>query len=177
MTSPRANLLLVGNDSNLRGLLIHFLALEGYKFFDADTKPATLSLAAEIMPDVIIVDESLSDCEGLAVCQAIKSGETTRSLPVVFMTGSGQTDLRKQASDFGVEEYLTKPPEAVELRARVRNLLRIQSLKDRLLQANREMEEEAKKLAPKRGRKTRVETPAEVEETKEPARVPALRFL
>lgn len=86
------------------------------------------------LPDLILLDIDLPQMDGFEVCRRLKEHPTTRNLPIIFLTGTTSTDSKVRGLDLGAVDYVTKPFDDVELRARVRAALRTKRLQDMLEQ-------------------------------------------
>ena len=85
-------------------------------------------------PDLILLDVELPDLDGFEVCRRMKEHPATRDVPIIFLTGTTSTDSKVRGLDLGAVDYVTKPFDQVELRARVRAALRTKRLQDILEQ-------------------------------------------
>jgi diguanylate cyclase (GGDEF)-like protein len=85
-------------------------------------------------PDLILLDVDLPDLDGFEVCRQLKEHPATRDVPIIFLTGTTSTDSKVKGLDLGAVDYVTKPFDQVELRARVRAALRTKRLQDMLEQ-------------------------------------------
>jgi two-component system cell cycle response regulator len=100
----------------------------------ADSGVAGLAAAKQESPDLILLDMDLGDMNGLDVCRILKNDPVTNPIPVIFLSGSGAPDDKVRGLDLGAVDYVTKPFDAFELRARVRAALRTKRLQDLLSQ-------------------------------------------
>lgn len=79
-------------------------------------------------PDLILLDVGLPDMTGFSVFERLRDDPFAREIPTIFLTGSDQSKEKIRAFKMGAVDYVTKPFDAGELRARVRSALRIQAL-------------------------------------------------
>lgn len=93
---------------------------------------SALGVVAERPPDMILLDVQMPALDGFEVCRRLKAEPSTRLIPVVMLTALNQVADRVLALEAGADDFLAKPVEAVELRARVTSLLRLKALYDRL---------------------------------------------
>jgi DNA-binding response OmpR family regulator len=113
-------LLLVEDDSRIRLVLRLALTDRGYQVDEAATGTAGLRAVADTRPDVVLLDVSLPDLDGLEVCRRIRQ---TSQVPVIMVTArASQQDITAGLAA-GADDYVTKPVTAQVLAARVEALL------------------------------------------------------
>lgn len=88
---------------------------------------------AEGTPDLVILDIGLPDGDGMALCSELRSDETTRGVPVIFLSSRNAVDTKVTAFGLGADDFVDKPFNAAELRARVAARLRRSFEKDQAL--------------------------------------------
>ncbi len=81
-------------------------------------------------PDLILLDVGLPNLDGFQVCRKLKEHPSTRNIPIIFLTGDTTMEAKIRGLDMGAVDYVTKPFEQAELRARVRAGLRTKRLQD-----------------------------------------------
>jgi two-component system cell cycle response regulator len=108
------------------------LAHEGHEIVCADGAKEGLALAGRDAPDLILLDVDMPEMDGFEVCRLLKEDTATCSIPVIFLSGSSSIDDRVKGLDQGAVDFVTKPFDAFELRARVRAALRTKHLQDLL---------------------------------------------
>ena len=118
----RMRLLVVDDDRGLRDVLRRALMLSGYEIVQAATGSEALSEATSTVPDAIVLDVGLPDINGLEVCRLLRR-EGNR-VPVLMLTARDAVSDRIDGLDAGADDYLVKPFDVDELRARLRALLR-----------------------------------------------------
>ena len=106
------------------------LRREGYDVLEASSGPECIALVDRGQIDLVLLDVTMPEMDGFAVCQALRMREAGRQLPlpIVLLTGRTDLDARVEGMHHGVSEFLTKPVNRHELVARVRAQLRIVSL-------------------------------------------------
>ncbi len=115
-------LLVVDDDRGLRDVLRRALGLSGYGVRLAETGSGALAEIAAAPPDAVVLDIGLPDIDGLEVCRLLRR-EGNR-VPVLMLTARDAVSDRIDGLDAGADDYLVKPFDVDELRARLRALLR-----------------------------------------------------
>lgn len=114
-------ILLVEDDAFIVNNLTEFLHSEGYVVSAVHGQKDALSILEQEVFDIILLDISLKDGNGFAVCKAIKSmGDT----PVIFVTASGDEFSVVAGLDMGADDYISKPFRPRELLSRIKSVLR-----------------------------------------------------
>jgi two-component system, OmpR family, response regulator MprA len=115
-------ILIVDDDRALRDALRRALVLGGYETVPVENGEAALAEVARSEPDAIVLDIGLPDIDGLEVCRRLR-GSGNR-VPVLMLTARDAVADRIDGLDAGADDYLVKPFDVGELRARIRALLR-----------------------------------------------------
>jgi two-component system KDP operon response regulator KdpE len=121
MAEPRAALLVIEDEPQLRRYLRATLSAHGYHLEEALDGASGLRMAAALRPDAVLLDLGLPDLDGLEVLRRLR--EWSR-VPVIILSARGQEDDKVLALDGGADDYLTKPFGTGELLARIRAALR-----------------------------------------------------
>lgn len=116
------------------------LEARGYLVDEAeDGQQALERVHASPPPDLILLDVMMPKIDGFEVVRRIKSDETLPFIPVIMQTALDTTESMVQGLDAGADDYIAKPINFRELDARVKSLLRIQSLQSSLQQREKEL--------------------------------------
>jgi two-component system, OmpR family, response regulator MprA len=115
-------LLVVDDDRALRDVLRRALTLGGYEVRLAETGASALAEVSSAVPDAVVLDIGLPDIDGLEVCRLLRR-EGNR-VPVLMLTARAAVSDRIDGLDAGADDYLVKPFDVDELKARLRALLR-----------------------------------------------------
>ncbi len=116
---------LVEDDPDIAALIKRHLERGGEQSVSTfGTGTAFLTACEQRVPDLVILDLSLPDTDGLALCRELRSWETTRGLPILMVTARAGERDRVTGLDLGADDYVTKPFSLHELAARVRALRR-----------------------------------------------------
>jgi putative two-component system response regulator len=113
-------------------LLTGLLTRDGYTVHSASDGEAALELIVRETPDLVLSDVMMPKMNGYELCRRIKEERTTRLTPVVLITSLGEREDRIEGINAGADDFLTKPVNAHELKARVRSLVRLKRFTDDL---------------------------------------------
>jgi putative two-component system response regulator len=113
-------------------LLKRLLTREGYNVVTACDGQHALEMVQREHPDLVLMDVLMPKLSGFEVCEQIKQNKATRLTPVVLVTALQERDDKIQAINAGADDFLTKPVNAHELKARVRSLVRLKRYTDDL---------------------------------------------
>ena len=114
-------ILLVEDDPGIVKSLTEFLNAEGFQVASASGQTAAIQLFDREPFDLVLLDVSLSEGNGFATCASLKSRST---VPVIFLTASGDEGSTVAGLDIGADDYIAKPFRPRELVSRIRNSLR-----------------------------------------------------
>jgi two-component system, OmpR family, response regulator MprA len=115
-------ILIVDDDRALRDALRRALVLGGYDTVAADSGESALLEVASSLPDAVVLDIGLPDLDGLEVCRRLRAAGNR--VPVLMLTARDAVSDRIDGLDAGADDYLVKPFDVGELKARLRALLR-----------------------------------------------------
>ncbi|MFO7303194.1 MAG: response regulator [Acidobacteriota bacterium] len=124
--------LVVDDRAENRRLLERFLADAGYVVLTAADGQEAIGAVEAAGPDLVIMDVRMPLLDGFAACRVLKNDARTRLTPVVLMTGAAEREDRMQAIECGADDFLAKPIDFTELKARVRSLVRLKRYTDEL---------------------------------------------
>ena len=124
--------LAIDDSPDIHRLLAVRLKPEGLILHHALDAAEGLAMARELRPDLILLEIELPLVTGFEVCQKLKQDPLTESCPVIFLTGATEVYAKVQGFDLGAVDYVTKPFDPAELRARVRAALRTKRFHDLL---------------------------------------------
>lgn len=121
--------------------LVKILTGKGYHVRPVLDGQAALLAAYAEPPELILLDVNMPDMDGLQVCQELKAKESTRDIPVIFISALNETIDKVNAFSVGGVDYVTKPFDADEVLARVATHLTIRNLQKDLQQKNADLSE------------------------------------
>ena len=131
MIPQHTKILCVDDDPVSRKLLRHVLSSWGCEIFEAKSGPEALEVIARESVDLVLLDVVMPGMDGYDVCKIIKGSEKTRNIPVVMITGLVSKEDRIKGIEAGAEEFLTKPFDTAEVRARIKMLLKTRNQNER----------------------------------------------
>ena len=116
------SLLIIEDNPDLRKYVTKILT-DYYKILEACDGEEGLKKSFEIIPDLIISDIMMPKMNGFQLCKALKSDSRTSHIPIILLTAKATLKDKIEGIETGADEYLMKPFEAEELKARINNLL------------------------------------------------------
>lgn len=126
------SILIVDDDPNAFDVIEAHLYREGYDLFYAASGEDALNRLDSIEPDVILLDVMMPKLNGIEVCRTIKSDSHWKHVPVIIVTALNSKEDLARSLNAGADDFITKPVSGIELRARVRSMLRIKQQYDAL---------------------------------------------
>jgi two-component system, OmpR family, response regulator MprA len=114
--------LFIEDDDSVRAALRRALLLDGWEILTATDGQEGLEEAQSARPDVIVLDLGLPVIDGLEVCRRLRRGENRT--PILMLTARDAIDDRVEGLEAGADDYLVKPYDVRELRARLRAIMR-----------------------------------------------------
>jgi diguanylate cyclase (GGDEF)-like protein len=133
----RQSLILIVDDTvkNLQ-VLGSILKAENYKIAVATNGIQAILAANEIKPDLILLDVMMPELDGFETCKKLKSLPETKDVPVIFLTAKVETEDIVEGFKAGAVDYIAKPFNSYELKARVKTHVELKISKDLLDQKN-----------------------------------------
>ncbi len=121
-------------------LLMDFLEKQGFCVRPAISGRGALSAVSRRPPDLILLDAAMPEMDGFEVCTKLKEKESTREIPVIFISAHNATEDKLKAFQAGGADYITKPFQIEEVLARVNAHLEIRQLQVALKKSNESLE-------------------------------------
>ncbi len=134
-----SRILIVDDTPENISLLTEMLQSQGYQILAANDGERALKIATHLVPDLILLDIMMPGMSGYETCQALKSQEQTRNIPVVFISARSEIEDMLMGFSVGGADYINKPFHEEEVYARIRSLLSVQRLNKQLLRSEAEL--------------------------------------
>lgn len=125
-------ILIVDDERISRETLQALLWRENYTFKFAASGQDALNRLPDVMPDAILLDIMMPNMDGFEVCKKLKNDKKWRHIPIIIVTALNSKDDLSLGISAGADDFLIKPVNGIELRARVRSMLRIKDQYDEL---------------------------------------------
>ncbi len=129
---PGITILVIDDDASIHSAVERRLEGVVDQVLKADSPTKGLRIALQEKPDVILLDINMPQIDGFKVCRHLNENPGTHDIPILFLTADRNSDNLAKALDAGASDYISKPFNAVELKARVRVALRTKQMIDLL---------------------------------------------
>ena len=118
-----AKILIAEDERDIRDLVAFTLRFAGHEVAVANNGEEAVSMAAQVNPDLILMDVRMPRMTGYEACKVMKADPNLKDIPIVFLTARGQESEIQQGLEVGAEEYLLKPFAPDQLTSRVKAIL------------------------------------------------------
>jgi len=119
-----SDVLVVEDEPDIRNLIVHHLARDGFRCRTAGTGAEALTRVRAAVPDLVVLDLMLPEMSGLEVCRRLRGDPATAAVPIIMLTAKADEVDRIVGLELGADDYVAKPFSPKELVARVRAVLR-----------------------------------------------------
>lgn len=127
-----ATILVIDDSADIHRLVANRLKGLDVRILSALDGRSGITLAHQYRPDLILLDVKMPGLDGFGVIRELKSDAATYNIPVIFLSGEEETQAKVLGFDLGAVDYVTKPFNPAELRARVRAAIKSKKLMDML---------------------------------------------
>ncbi|MCX9009901.1 MAG: response regulator [Candidatus Methanoperedens sp.] len=124
LSDTRIKIMVVDDERDLVDTLRLSLESDGYNVIGAYSGNEAIEKAHAEIPDLILLDIVLPDMDGYEICGRLREDPLTRLVPIIMLTGKGGLIDKIEGLEKGADDYITKPFNLHELRARIRTVLR-----------------------------------------------------
>ncbi len=143
-TVENRSILIVDDTPTNLEVLFNFLSNAGFKVLFAEDGESALEKANYALPNLILLDILMPGIDGFETCRRLKENESTKSIPVIFLTALTDTADKVKGFSLGAVDFITKPLQYEEVLARVETHLQLQDLTRQLQRQNEQLEREIK---------------------------------
>jgi len=123
--SERNCLLIVDDDQHGRDTLEMLLTPEGYQLAFAASGEEALTKAIKLQPDLILLDVMMPGMDGFEVCEHLRGHPQLEAVPIMILTALDDRDSRLRGIEAGADDFISKPFDRIELRTRVKTVVRL----------------------------------------------------
>ena len=120
----KTKVLVADDDKNVITIIRDFLPSDSYEILEASNGKEALGVIFSNSPDILILDIMMPDMDGYRVCEELKEHDSTKNLPIIILSAKTSVDDKLKAMDLGIDDYIIKPFDPRELKARIKMRLR-----------------------------------------------------
>lgn len=113
--APISTIMVVDDDEDIRYMMRVLLEEDGYRVLEAENGQRALEIVEGNHPDLILMDLSMPVLDGFAATRRLRKLSRLREVPIIAVTAYDTPEHRNNASAAGINEYLTKPVDFVQL--------------------------------------------------------------
>lgn len=135
-------ILIVDDNPDTLELLFFYLSDSDFTVLVANNGKSAIQKVEEAQPDVILLDVMMPGIDGFEICRRLKANESSKDIPVIFMTALSETVDKVTGFEAGAVDYITKPIQEEDLKARVKAHFTIRNLNRSLVEQNQRLQEE-----------------------------------
>lgn len=141
----KPKVMVVDDEDRIRRLMEALLIPLGYEVLLAHDGEDAVQKVMQMPPDLILLDIMMPKMNGFEVASRLKENENTNIIPIVMVTALKAVEDRVKALDVGADDFLTKPVDKTELKARVQSLLKVKAYNDHMRDYQKKLEAEVDK--------------------------------
>lgn len=123
-SDTRQKIMIVDDEISTLLPLKRSLESEGYSVIEAVNGYEAIEKSKKELPDLIVLDLMLPGIDGFEVCTQLKKDSLTEKIPVIMLTARDEVRDKLEGLEIGADDYVTKPFNLNELKARIRNVLK-----------------------------------------------------
>ncbi len=123
-TEKKIKVLVADDDRNVINIIRDTLPSDQYEILEAVNGKEALGVVFAESPDILILDIMMPDMDGYKVCEELKERDITKNIPVIILSAKASMEDKLKAMDMGIDDYIVKPFDPRELRARIKMRLK-----------------------------------------------------
>jgi DNA-binding response OmpR family regulator len=138
---PQETILVVDDSPDYLGALFKSLETAGFKVLVNTSAESALETIGQVRPDLILLDILMPGMDGFEFCRRLKADETTKDIPVIFMTALSESVDEVKGLELGAVDYIAKPFQIETVLARVKTHLTLRNMQKALEEKNAQLQE------------------------------------
>lgn len=123
--SVKKKILIADDQEGNQILMKYILEKKGYEVLVASDGEEAIEVATEMDPDLVLMDVVMPGMDGYEACKILKDNPKTKNIPIVMITSLNDVTDKVKGLEVGADDFMSKPPNEVELTARVKSLIRM----------------------------------------------------
>jgi len=135
MNASHPLVLVVDDNATNIDLLVNTLKAD-YRLGIAKNGQKALEYIGKQKPDLVLLDIMMPEMDGFEVCNRLKADPETAAIPIIFITAMAETNHKTKGFELGAVDYITKPFQAAEVKARIRTHLSLEEMRHQLRSQN-----------------------------------------
>jgi DNA-binding response OmpR family regulator len=124
-TKNTTSILVIDDDPVIKEVVEAYLLRDNYLMFFAESGEEGLVLADDVLPDLILLDIMMPGMDGFETFTKIRENSKLVNVPVLFMSCIDDRDTLRQSLDAGIDDFINKPFDKIEFRAKIRAITRV----------------------------------------------------
>ena len=124
LSDTRQKILIVDDELDALTALKRALEADNYNVVEASDGLSAIEKVKTEKPDVVLLDLMMPEMDGIEACKHLKSDPKYKHIPIIMLTAKGEIDNKIEGIEMGADDYVTKPFNLQELKARIKMILR-----------------------------------------------------
>lgn len=124
LSDTRQKILIVDDELDALTALKRALEADNYNVVEASDGLSAIEKVKTEKPDVVLLDLMMPEMDGIEACKHLKSDPKYKHIPIIMLTAKGEIDNKIEGIEMGADDYVTKPFNLHELKARIKMVLR-----------------------------------------------------
>ncbi len=120
----KIKVLVADDDKNVINIIRDSLEPYMFEIFDAANGKEALGMVFAESPDILVLDIMMPDMDGYSVCEKMKEQDSTKKIPIIILSAKTGVEDKLKAIDLGIDDYIVKPFDPRELKARIKMRLK-----------------------------------------------------
>jgi PAS domain S-box-containing protein len=141
MENSERTILIVDDNSENLSLLMRMLWQDGFRVLAADSGAQTLEIIEQTRPDLFLIDIMMPGMDGFELTRKIRESSKAHDTPVIMVTSLTGKEDRLKSVEAGANDFISKPVDRVELRVRMRSLLKMKEAQDSIKRHKAQLED------------------------------------